>query len=666
LYCFQLYSCNTAKAIDQTIGKSYHSINCAANLKACHSIPLVSGTSKLNHQVKGKVKMRFNNTKIIYSLLYLVSMLLSACSGGGGGGVSGGSSGGSTSTLSGVVAVGTPVASSNVSVVCATGSKLTALSGSDGSWSVTISGQTLPCAAEAAGGTINNVANTTAYHSIATAAGTMNITPLTELLVANLTGSSPGTWFVGLSTSTTPLTVVTSTTVSTALSSLSTSFNGLTKLATTNPITTTFTPTSGNASDDMLTALATAITNSGVTYATLVSNTATGTAIPSSVNTQLPIAYAGTTSGSGSTYLLGGAVQGKALSLAGTVSSFTGTANTAMSTGSTNGAAASATFNFPLGVTTDGTNLYVADQNNNKIRQIVIATGVITTLAGSGVQGAADGTGTAATFNGPQGITTDGINLYVADIGNRKIRKIAIATGVVTSVTGAANTAMSTGAADGVAVSATFGMNFSGITTDGANLYIADDDNKKIRKITIATGVVSSFTGTANTAMSSGAADGSAASATFYSPTGITTDGTNLFVLDSGNLGVNNGGNNKIRKIVIATGVVSSFTGATNTALNAGATDGAADSAAFSTPIGITTDGTNLFVSDTYNNKIRKVVIATGAVSSLTGTVNTAMSAGATDGAAASATFKLPMGITTDGTHLFIVDMWNNKIREIQ
>ena len=71
----------------------------------------------------------------------------------------------------------------------------------------------------------------------------------------------------------------------------------------------------------------------------------------------------------------------------------------------------------------------------------MIATGVVTTLAGSGVAGAADGTGTAATFNRPYGITTDGTNLYVADTGNNKIRQIVIATGVVSSLTGAANTA---------------------------------------------------------------------------------------------------------------------------------------------------------------------------------------------------------------------------------
>jgi len=80
-------------------------------------------------------------------------------------------------------------------------------------------------------------------------------------------------------------------------------------------------------------------------------------------------------------------------------------------------------FKFPYGITTDGTNLYVSDYGNHRIRKIVISTGVVTTLAGSS-QGSTDGTGTSATFDEPYGITTDGTNLYVAEVGEHKIRKI--------------------------------------------------------------------------------------------------------------------------------------------------------------------------------------------------------------------------------------------------
>ena len=78
----------------------------------------------------------------------------------------------------------------------------------------------------------------------------------------------------------------------------------------------------------------------------------------------------------------------------------------------------------------------MADYRNHLIRKIVISTGAVTTLAGTGSSGSANGTGTSASFNPPEGITTDGTNLYVADSGNHLIRKIVISTGVVTTVAG--------------------------------------------------------------------------------------------------------------------------------------------------------------------------------------------------------------------------------------
>lgn len=118
--------------------------------------------------------------------------------------------------------------------------------------------------------------------------------------------------------------------------------------------------------------------------------------------------------------LIGGAVQGTPLNLTTAVSSFAGSGTQ----GAADGTGMAASFNYPVGITTDGSNLYVSDTGNNKIRKIVIASGAVTTLAGSGTAGAVDGIGTAASFYYPYGITTDGSKLYVSDDGNRKIRKI--------------------------------------------------------------------------------------------------------------------------------------------------------------------------------------------------------------------------------------------------
>ena len=131
-----------------------------------------------------------------------------------------------------------------------------------------------------------------------------------------------------------------------------------------------------------------------------------------------------------------------------------------------------------MGITTDGTNLYVADRNNNLIRQIVISTGAVTTVAGTGSSGSANGTGTSASFHYPRGITTDGTNLYVVDSSNHLIRKIVISTGAVTTVAGTG----SSGSADGTGTSASFSYPI-GITTDGTNLYVAERNNHLIRKI---------------------------------------------------------------------------------------------------------------------------------------------------------------------------------------
>ncbi|SVE33009.1 uncharacterized protein METZ01_LOCUS485863, partial [marine metagenome] len=140
----------------------------------------------------------------------------------------------------------------------------------------------------------------------------------------------------------------------------------------------------------------------------------------------------------------------------------------------------------------------VADYLNHTIRKIVISTGAVTTLAGSTSSGSTDATGTAARFNRPLGITTDGTNLYVADSYNHKIRKIVISTGVVTTLAGST----SHGSTNATGTSAKFYFP-RGITTDGTNLYVADSSNNRIRKIVLSTGVVTTLAGS-----SSGFADG--------------------------------------------------------------------------------------------------------------------------------------------------------------
>ncbi len=230
--------------------------------------------------------------------------LLSGCGGGGG------SSSPATSTstpatrnLGGVAAVGSPIVAGTINVSCASGSALASTTTSSmGAWQVTLAGQTLPCAVQVTGGTISGVANTTPYQSIAITPGTVNVTPLTDLMVANLAGTAtPSVWFAGLSANPAPLTAINQASVTGALAKMSAALPALTSLNTINPIITAFTPTSGNVSDDMLTALKTAMTNTGVTYTSLLSNASVPafTAPVTGFGTALATAYAGTTSGGG-------------------------------------------------------------------------------------------------------------------------------------------------------------------------------------------------------------------------------------------------------------------------------------------------------------------------------------------------------------------------------
>ena len=337
--------------------------------------------------------------------------------------------------------------------------------------------------------------------------------------------------------------------------------------------------------------------------------------------------------------LMGGSMQGLELSLSKVVTRFAGTAGTS---GSSNGTGTAASLNMPVGITTDGTNLYVADRANHLIRKIVISTGVVTTVAGTGSSGSVDGTGTGASLNLPIGITVDETNLYVVEQDNNLIRQIVISTGVVTKVAGTG----SSGSADGTGTSASFNKPV-GITTDGTNLYVGDSDNNLIRKIVISTGVVTTLAGTG----SSGSVNATGTSASFNTPRGITTDGTNLYVADALN--------HLIRQIVISTGVVTTLAG---TAGTSGSSNGTGTSASFYQPSGITTDGTNLYVGDGENHLIRQIVISTGVVTTVAGTG----SSGSVDGTGTGASFSRPYAVTTDGTDLYVSEYDNYLIRKIE
>jgi sugar lactone lactonase YvrE len=195
--------------------------------------------------------------------------------------------------------------------------------------------------------------------------------------------------------------------------------------------------------------------------------------------------------------------------------------------GSADGNEAAAQFDYPAGVSFDGQgNIYVADEGNNYIRKITPA-GIVSTLAGSSTAGFADGNGMAAHFHFPTSVACDPQgNIYVADAANQRIRKITPA-GIVSTLAGSG----AAGFADGNGTAAQFDYPY-GIACDGqANIYVGDYGNNRIRKIT-PSGLVSTLAGTAT----AGFADGNGTVAQFNAPFGIACDGQgNIYVVDSGN-----------------------------------------------------------------------------------------------------------------------------------
>ena len=248
-----------------------------------------------------------------------------------------------------------------------------------------------------------------------------------------------------------------------------------------------------------------------------------------------------------------------------------------------------ATFRYPNGICFDGIgNLYVSDTESYKVRKINIATTAVTTVAGSGTAAYQDGTGTGASFDFPDGICLDNGNLYVVDEYIHLIRKIVIATGVVSTFAGSGVGSSN----DGIGTAATFNAPI-GICTDGnSNLYVTEILGHKLRKISIATKQVTTLAG----ASTCGYADGTGTNASFFGPVGICYNGNgSLFLADLANYA--------IRQIVIATGEVTTFAGSGNM----GSANGTGIDASFNEPHSITYYNSNFYVTDSANHKIRKI-----------------------------------------------------------
>jgi sugar lactone lactonase YvrE len=282
-------------------------------------------------------------------------------------------------------------------------------------------------------------------------------------------------------------------------------------------------------------------------------------------------------------------------------------------------------------------NIYVADPNNNRIRKITPA-GMVSTLAGNGTSGFVNGPGATAQFNRPCGVACDANgNVFVSDWGNNCIRKITPSGDVsLFAGTGVA------GSADGPGASAQFYYPVFIACDANGNIYVADQGNSKIRKIT-PSGIVSTYAGSGL----SGTNDGPAAVATFAVPTGVACDAHgNVYVADLVS--------SRVRKITPA-GVVSTLAGSSN-----GLVEGTGIAAQFHAPTGIVCDAQgNLYVTDQSNHRVRKIT-PNAAVTTFAGT-----SSGFLDGEGTAAQFRYPQGIAMHQGVVYVGDAQNYRIRKI-
>ena len=309
--------------------------------------------------------------------------------------------------------------------------------------------------------------------------------------------------------------------------------------------------------------------------------------------------------------------------------------------GFVDGAAADARFNRPAGLYNDGAGtLWLADEGNAVVRSVALATGGVATVLGANSAGSLDGTGHEARFFAPQGLTAAGDTLYVADSSNHTLRQVAVSTGVVTTLAGAAGKA---GLVDGALADARFSSPIGLALGDGA-LYVADSGNRSIRRVDLAAGMV--------TTLALDAAPGDKFSR-FKTPAGLAIDGGRLFVADVGS--------HVIVAIDLAKRQATLFAGQDGVAGNA---DGTGVHAGFYGPQALVSDGRgHLYVSDYFNDTVRVVDVATGAVTTLAGQRQVQ---GSSDGAGAAARFYYPSGLAIDGAgDLWVADSFNNEVRHV-
>jgi hypothetical protein len=354
----------------------------------------------------------------------------------------------------------------------------------------------------------------------------------------------------------------------------------------------------------------------------------------------------------GNTYFLdvGSRVVRKVAASTGIITTIAGTGAEGFS--GDGGAAIEATFISPRDMALDGLgNLYVADFL--RIRKISLVTGLITTIAGNGtnVFSGDDGPAISAGFTNVLGLAVDGSgNIYLVDPS--RIRKVTVATGTITTVAGTGVPGFS--GDNGLAVNASISSSARLAIDTAGNIYIADIYNNRIRKVTAATGNITTIAGKGDSGFSGDG--GPARSAAFSDVESIAVDAdNNIYFADAGNF--------RVRKITASSGFISTVAGSGSPGYSGDG--GPATSASFKSLVSVGIDAQqNVYIADSASSVIRKLTVATGLISTVAG--SGAANFAGDNAPAIFATLNRPQGSAVDAEgNLYIADTDNNRIRKV-
>ena len=326
------------------------------------------------------------------------------------------------------------------------------------------------------------------------------------------------------------------------------------------------------------------------------------------------------------------------------------------------GSATSAQLYYPSNVRVDGAgNIFIADTQNQVIREVLAANGQIQTIAGNPQTAGSSGDfgpATSAELNYPYDLFLDGFgNVFIADVDNYAIREYVAANQTLRTIAGMLGGPPGFSGDGGAATSALLSIPYGIALDSSGNIFISDAGNAVVREIAASTGIIQTVAGSHGNFGYTGDG-GPATSATLEFPEGLYVDGSgNLFIVDSNNL--------VIRQVFASTGNIQTFAG--NGFYHYGGDGGPAFSAAIDGPGSVVSDAAgNLYIADINNNVVRKVDAATGTISTVAG--NAMLGCGFNGNGSPATNFQLcsPIGVALDSSgNLFIADSNNDIVREV-